>query len=68
MRFEPGGHFIFGYHNTRDFFDRMEETIETGTVKESFTSFAFFSWTQIKDSFLEVALEGLYLMNEWTTK
>ena len=68
MRFEPGGHFIFGYHNSKDFFDRMEETIETGTVDESFTSFAFFSLTQLGNVMLEIGLELMGIFYEHTTK
>ena len=40
MRFELGDHGIFGYVSTNDYFERMVETIETGTVSESHTSLA----------------------------
>ena len=40
MRFEHGNHLIFGFGATRDFTDRMVQTIETGTADESHTSLA----------------------------
>ena len=38
MRFEHGNHMIFAFYATQDYVDRMVQTIETGTVKESYTS------------------------------
>ena len=38
IRFELGNHLIFSFKATRDYIDRMVETIETGTVSKSHTS------------------------------
>ena len=38
MRYEHGNHLIFGLGTTKDFVDRMVQTIETGTADKSHTS------------------------------
>ena len=40
IRFEHGNHAIFAFYTSRDYVDRMVQTIETGTVEESYTSLA----------------------------
>ena len=47
MRFEPGNHGIFQYYATKDYVDRMVQTIETGTVDEFYTSISPFGFTNI---------------------